>query len=433
MGALAPCEGESVADAQGAALLPGLKDHHLHFLSYAASLGSLSCAEFVSPQSLVAALHSASHQLNGWIRAIHYHSGGLSLDDLDRDGPDVPIRIQHRSGRLWILNSLGIELVREAAVGTDFVAMPNFQLGLRTGYFYDLDRELGELIGQTTPDVAAASLQLASYGIVGFTDMTPGNSTQTVCDFARWQAEGKLRQQVQMAGRLDLEVDSGAGIMRGPTKVHLHESQLPAFEELCAKIGTSHEKTRPVAVHCTTEVELAFTLAAFSEMGTIKGDRIEHASLCSSACLAQIRELGLWVVTQSNFVFERGDTYLTEVEDNAWDDLYRGASFLAAKIPFAFGTDAPFGSANPWSSMQAAVCRRTTSGQLLGPRERISPEEALAGFTGSLRRPVESSEIGVGTHADLTLLDRRWADARNDLASTKVRLTLRQGKPIYGA
>ena len=435
MGALAPRERESVIDAQGAALLPGLKDHHLHFLSYAASLGSLSCAEFESTESLVAALHSAPRQSNGWLRAIQYHdgSGNLNLDDLDQAGPDVPIRIQHRSGRLWILNSRAIGLVREAAAHTGLGKLPHFQLGLQCGYFYDLDRELGELIGQTLPNVAAASLKLASYGIVGFTDMTPSNSTHTAREFACWQAEGKLLQQVLMAGHSDLKVDSRSEIMRGPTKVHLHESQLPCFERLCAKIRDSHESARPVAVHCTTEVELAFTIAAFSAAGTMEGDRIEHASLCSRACLERIRELGLWVITQSNFVSERGDSYLEEIEESAWDDLYRGTSFLAAKIPLAHGTDAPFGSANPWFSMQAATCRRTTCGKLLSPQERMTPEQALAGFTGSLQRPAGPVELGAGARADLILLDKPWAMVRRDLASTKVRLTLRQGKLIHSA
>ena len=433
MGELAPSDEEPIIDAQGAALLPGLKDHHLHFLSYAASLGSLSCAEFDSSESLVAALHAAPRQSNGWTRAIHYHSESLSLDYLDQAGPDVAVRIQHRSGRLWILNSLGIGLVREAAADTDLPTLTNFQLGLQTGYFYDLDRELGGLIGRTMPDVAAASRKLASHGVVGFTDMTPSNSTRIARDFAGWQEDGALLQQVQMAGRPDLEIESCRGLVRGPTKVHLHESQLPSFEELCSRIRASHETTRTVAVHCTTEVELAFTIAAFSEAGTIEGDRIEHASLCSPACLEQIRELGLWVVTQSNFVSERGDTYFAEVKENSLEDLYRGASFIAAKIPFAHGTDAPFGSANPWYSMHAATRRRTASGKLLGPAERISPEQALAGFTGSLRRPVDALKLGIGAPADLILLDRPWATTRQDLASTSVRLTLREGKPIFNS
>lgn len=433
MGDLTPIKGESIIDARRGALVPGIKDHHLHFLSYASSLGSLSCAEFISTESLMAALHAAPPQSNGWIRAVQYHEslGNLNLDYLDRVGPNVPLRIQHRSGRLWILNTPGIQLIREALWQTGFDELPNFRLGLQSGFFYDLDQELGALIGRSRPDVAAASRKLASYGVVGFTDMTPDNSTHTARDFARWQEEGQLLQQVQMAGRADLEVGCQSVITLGPTKVHLHESRLPRFENLCAGIVASHERARPVAVHCTTEVELVFTLAAFSAARTIEGDRIEHASLCNPACLEQIRELGLWVVTQSNFVAERGDAYVSEIEEDAWDDLYRGASFLAASIPFALGTDAPFGCANPWFSMQAATTRRTAGGKLLGPQERITPEQALAGFTGSLRRPTEIAEFGIGTSADLVLLDRPWAKARRNLGATEVRLTVSRGKPIY--
>lgn len=34
---------ESVIDARGNALLPGLHDHHLHFMAYAAALDSVRC------------------------------------------------------------------------------------------------------------------------------------------------------------------------------------------------------------------------------------------------------------------------------------------------------------------------------------------------------------------------------------------------------
>ena len=38
-----PAPGESVIDAQGGALLPGLHDHHMHFLATAAWANSVDC------------------------------------------------------------------------------------------------------------------------------------------------------------------------------------------------------------------------------------------------------------------------------------------------------------------------------------------------------------------------------------------------------
>jgi hypothetical protein len=51
---------------------------------------------------------------DGWIRAIGYHdsvAGPLDRAALDALVPTVPLRVQHRSGVLWILNSAGLARV----------------------------------------------------------------------------------------------------------------------------------------------------------------------------------------------------------------------------------------------------------------------------------------------------------------------------------
>ena len=419
IGALAPLPDETLIEADGGALLPGLRDQHLHFLAYAASLESFSCADYDGADACIEALHQAPRQANGWVRAVDFHEsmGEVSLVALDRDGPNVPVRIQHRSGRLWILNSLAIDHVKGGAVS------PAFAHGIKTGHFYDVDHELGRQLGHTLPDVARASRSLAAYGIVGFTDMTPTNSAHEARMFREWQEAGILLQDVQLAGR--------ASLTAGPTKVHLHESELPPFESLCQGIKDSHKRGRVVAVHCTTEVELVFTLAAFEEAGVIEGDRIEHASICNESCLRTIADLGLMVVTQPNFIAERGDTYLDEIEKSALPDLYRCASFIAADIPFAIASDAPFGGANPWAVMEAATKRVTASGIELTPEERISPEDALACVTGSLADPANPLTIHEGADASLVVLDQSWRAIRRSLASACVQLTVKRGEVVH--
>lgn len=58
-------------------------------------------------------LADALHQAPGigWFRGIGYHdsaAGSLEREWLDRFRPKRPIRIQHRSGRLWVLNRLAL-------------------------------------------------------------------------------------------------------------------------------------------------------------------------------------------------------------------------------------------------------------------------------------------------------------------------------------
>ena len=99
--------GEADFNGQGGALLPGLHDHHIHLNATAAALISVRCGppEVKTKDELITAISSAGE---GWLRGVGYHpsvAGEIDKDWLDANGPDRPVRIQHRSGRLWILNS----------------------------------------------------------------------------------------------------------------------------------------------------------------------------------------------------------------------------------------------------------------------------------------------------------------------------------------
>ncbi|PRC53753.1 amidohydrolase, partial [Mycobacterium sp. ITM-2017-0098] len=82
--------------------------------------------------------------------------------------------------------------------------------------------------------------------------------------------------------------------------------------------------------------------------------------------------------------------------------LWRLASLLDAGVSVALSTDAPFGDADPWAAMRAAVHRRAPSGVVLGSDERISAATALALFTGD--RPGVPQRIGPGARGDLCIL-----------------------------
>lgn len=447
LGALIPSAEETVIDARGGALLPGLHDHHIHLLSYAASRESLHCGppEIGSEVELVRALQR--HREIGpdaWIRGYGYHesvAGELDRFRLDRWVADVPVRIQHRSGRLWVLNSAAITRLTQARDGGN--ARPPPLTGLASGRLYDQDAALRQLLPGSIPDVAAASRDLARCGVTGLTDMTPDNDARTLELFRELQRCGSLRQRVYLAGSaaLDPLVSLGgraeptsqvaATAAVGPTKLHLHEEELPPFQDFCETIAHSHRAGRTVAVHCVTETELVYTLAAYREAGILRGDRIEHASVTPPALLEQLEELGLLVVTQPNFVAERGDAYRRELAAAAHPWLYRCRSFLARGIPLAAGTDAPFGSADPWYAMRAATRRETRDGALLGPDERLSADEALALFLGTAAAPEQPRRIRPGAVADLCLLDRPWRAASRILSADCVRATLRDGTLIY--
>jgi predicted amidohydrolase YtcJ len=429
IGHLAAESGETVFDAGGGALLTGLHDHHLHFLAFAASFNSVRCGppEVTIAEELVQALRAAAGAPGGWIRGIGYHetvAGEIDRAWLDRAVPDRPIRLQHRGGRLWVLNSRALEKVLE-----EDEASPELRA---TGRLYDGDTWLRKRLSDALPPLGPASRYLASRGVTDFTDASPTNSAQEAGIFHDAIRRGELIQSVMMMGSAALEIRDLPGLVLGATKIHLREAALPPFDETTERIVHSHAAQRPVAVHCVTLAELIFTLAAFEDTGTIAGDRIEHAGIVPPDALPRIARLGLTIVTQPNFIAERGDAYLQDVDSADHASLYRLRSFLDAGIGLGGGTDAPFGHADPWAAMAAAVSRQSKGGHIFGPDEALTPERALALFQGDPHAPGgQARTLVVGARADLCLIDRPWAEARRDLAAVGVAMTLKAGRIVH--
>lgn len=435
IGELAPQPGEPRVEAAGGALLPGLHDHHLHLYATAAARASVHCGPPAvnDATALADALRAADAALppGEWLRGVGWHesvAGDIDRHWLDAVLPQRPLRLQHRSGRLWLLNSAALaQLEQGPSDPLERVA------GLATGRLYDADAWLRTRLGGRRPALGALSRWLASRGLVGLTDTSHDNGPETFEALAAAQQRGELLQALCVMGDASLDTVAGrAGLLRGARKFHLHEHELPDFDALCADIRAAHAAQRPVAFHCVTRTDLAYALAALAEADAQAGDRIEHASVTPPELLAQIRERGLIVVTQPGFVAERGDVYLREVEavDQPW--LYRLRAFLDAGVPLAGSSDAPYGEADPWQAMAAAVGRRTAAGRPLGPEEALSPEQALALFTAPLAAPgAAAPRLVPGGVADLCLLTLPWAQARQALAAVQVLACWRQGRVIF--
>ena len=98
----------------------------------------------------------------------------------------------------------------------------------------------------------------------------------------------------------------------------------------------------------------------------------------------------------------------------------------------AAGSDAPFGPADPWIGIRAAVERRTSTGHVLGPAERVAPERALALYQSPLCDPGGAPlRPAVGAPADLCVLALPWVDARRVLSSDMVLATVIGGDLVW--
>jgi len=431
---LATREGEAAIDAEGGALLPGLHDHHVHLLSLAAALGSVACGPpAVSDRSALAASLRAAR--GDFLRGVGYHesvAGPLDRVSLDGLVPDRPARLQHRSGALWMLNSRAIDRLGLDR-GADAPGVERDPAGRATGRLFRLDAWLRDRLGPSVPpDLAPVGRLLARCGVTGVTDATADTDASALALLEAAVASGALPQRLAVMGGAALPAPAHPGIARAQVKLVLDDAALPGFEALCAAIVDAHARGRGVAIHCVGRAELVLAARALAEAGPDADDRLEHASLAPPELVALVAATGATVVTQPHFLEERGDDYLREVEARDLPWLYRGRAWIEAGVRLAGGSDAPFGSPDPWRAVRAAVRRRTRAGATLGEDERLAPERALALFLGPLGDPGgPPRRVALGAPADLCLLDRPWRSAREAPSSAHVRATWRAGRLVH--
>jgi predicted amidohydrolase YtcJ len=425
---------DEVVKGGGGALLPGLHDHHIHLLAAAAAARSVRVGppDVHSPEGLAEVLRQAAcdESPSPWIRAVGYHesvAGSLTRHLLDTMVPERPLRVQHRSGALWVLNTAGCHAIGALAASTGPMEVDG--RGSPTGRIFGGDDWLrGRLPPENPPDLHALGLRLAQFGVTGVTDATP---TEEPAAFALLASAG-LPQRVQVTGGPSLtRVTIDPALQVGPVKLMIADHDLPPLELIVRWYRAAHDAGRPVAVHCVTRVALVLALAAWQEAGAVRGDRIEHASVVPLELMSTILELELKVVTQPNFIGERGDEYRRDVPFEDWPDLYRCHSLMAAGIPVAAGTDAPFGHPDPWRAIDAAVTRRSPSGWVFGGVERIGSRQALGLFLSALEDPGGAERrLRPGGTADLVLLGAPLQEVLNAPSSACVKMTVIGGRVV---
>ncbi len=372
--------GDTVIDAGGGELLPGLHDHHVHLRALCAARASV-VVHGLERDEFVAALRNAPG--DGWIRAIGYHesiAGALDANALDEIVRDRPVRLQHRTGALWMLNTKAMR-----------------EVGAPDGRLWRADGWLRQRVPPVELDVDSVAADAAALGITAFTDADP----QRTGDDMAWLSS--FPQRVTAMGPVGLRPRDAVAV--GPVKVLLDDDALPALPELIATIVGAHEEDRGVAFHCVTRAQSVLIVVALHEAGSNGRDRIEHGAVLPEELLDDIAALDLTVVTQPSFVAERSETYVDDVDAHDVPHLYRAKSLLERGIRVLGGSDAPYASLDPWAAMRAATTRT------LGLEERLDERAARALFTGD-------RAVVPGAPADVVVRDERGV--RTTIAAGRV-------------
>jgi predicted amidohydrolase YtcJ len=436
---LRPSTGEEVVDGAGGAVIPGLHDHHVHLRAAVAARQSVDVSAAVTPAAFDGIVSAAATGASPdtWLRITGWNeraAGDLDRRRLDVLTGQVPVRVQHRSGALWVLNSSAL---RDADVrGCDRPGVERDEHGEPTGKLLRLDdwlrARLTALAGERSAGSFAAGLaayaaEAARSGVTGFTDATPGRDQADVAEFATLSEDAVVPQRLVLMAPAGLTEPDSPRVSLGPHKLMLDDATLPSVSDLAMAIANVHDAGSSVAVHCVTAEQLLVSIAALEQAGPA-GDRIEHAGIVPPGCAQSLAQLGIAVVTNPGFIADRGDDYLRAVPAPERDWLYPCASLITAGVFVAAGTDAPFGPADPWQCMAAATTRRTATGSVLLRAERVLTMRALELFLADPHNLRQVRVIAPGQPSDLCVLRQPLPSAVARPSATAVQTTIVGGR-----
>jgi predicted amidohydrolase YtcJ len=379
-------DGTELVDGGDATVWPGFVDAHVHVRASASAALATDVSRAASPAEIVAAVRRAPRGHGGWVTLVGSElTAGRGPDRraLDSASGGSPVRIRDRSGHGWLFNTPALRALRldQTPMG---VIVERDEAGEPTGFVADHVGWVGSRIGRVsgsaamTAAVRSWSHELARMGVVAICDATATNDAPQVEQLLRWREQGVLRQELTYLSSPGAAPDGVRGPRHGGIKF------ADAEDARLEKALRQGARTRlPVAVHCVDPFQTAAVLQVSASIPDAERGplRIEHASFVPPDWIADFKRLGATVVTHPAFITAHGDRYLADPLLEPHDWLYRLASWTRAGVPLAFGSDAPFGPADPLAALRAAAHRRTASGAQIGADEALSAGAALRAAT----------------------------------------------------
>lgn len=465
--------GFEVIDCHDKTVLPGFNDAHCHLRAFCESRVTLDLKPSRTLKSL-ANIKSAIRNLcqkkakGSWLRGRGYNEFYLiekrhpTRWDLDEIAPEHPVKLTHRSGHAYVLNSLALKLVgisKETGDPPGGLIDRDINTGEPTGLLYEMGKFLSERIPPLGSQELLRGLELANWkllslGITSVQDASHSNDVERWREIYSWKEKGLFKPRINLmlgpTGLEQLETQDISGCA-GENQLRLNGIKLildettgqlnPSQEELNNTVLKIHRSGFQVAIHAVEEsaVESACSAIEYALKKFPRSDhrhRIEHCSVCTPLLLKRLASLGIVVVTQPAFIFYNGDRYLETVPVQQLQHLYPIGSLLKAGIPVAGSSDCPIVPPNPLIGIYSAISRKSVTGNTVGEGEKIDPLEALRMYTVHAARATFEEglkgSITPGKLADLVVLDGDPSVAPPDeIREMGVEMTILNGEVVW--
>ena len=400
---LTPRPDAKAAGAGQPVLSPGFHDAHLHLFSLASESSYLRVPKDLRGRDQFAELlrkAAAETDPGDWLR-VRGLEHEVSLDGwspdrewLDQQVGDVPLRIQHASLRMDLLNSAALAQIGNALEGLPGVRRDD--QGRPTGKVLQQGAAISAARPKPALDVIErrvrrASERLAACGITAIQDASESNTADQVELLLDLAERGVLRQHTRamISGARIRDYADLTPLVEGigHAKITAIEAQLE-LDLLIQQGRDAREHGLPIAIHAATEAEVVAAVAVVEAVKESHGparlgglDRIEHATISDDDVADALVASGAALVANPGLVSRYGDRYLKQAKSEGWATLHRVRTWLDRGVPLALASDAPVGPLEPLASVAAAVNRLTPQGQVAEPQEAIAELPALAAAT----------------------------------------------------
>ena len=190
--------------------------------------------------------------------------------------------------------------------------------------------------------------------------------------------------------------------------------QVMTEQELYENGRKAHEADWQIGVHANGDRAIDLVLRVYERLQRERPRRnarfrLEHCTVINDPLVQRIKALGAVPTPFAAYVYYHGEK-MREYGAERLDHMFALRSFLDAGIRVAPGSDYPPGPFEPMMALQSSVTRTDINGNVWGPKQCITVEEALRvqtlhGAYASFEEH-EKGSIQQGKLADLVVLGR---------------------------
>jgi hypothetical protein len=476
-----------VVDAGGQTVTPGFIDTHCH-VSGVGELYSVN-ANVRRVRELQANLKAKADKTppGQWVEGIMFDDTKLDvvltkrfLDEVTRDHPLV---VNHRGGHTSWYNSKAFEMagITKDTADPDHGRFFRDETGEHTGRVAELARNVFSKVGTRetfTPEqqrergrsgMRYISELLTAAGLTSVHDAGAGRDRILAYEDAK--ANGELRHRAAFLVR---GTDTFAGFKAAGVYYGFGDEWLRVTGVKFAADGSASERTMRmstpyvgtndygiltmtqqeideavedawrhnfrIAIHANGDVTIDMVLKAYERVQkewprTDPRNRIEHCSLVNPELLGRIKAAGIIPTPFWTYAHYHGEKW-KEYGDEKMNWMFAHKSFLEYGIRVPGASDYGPGPFEPLMALQSMVTRKDFSGNVWGPKQRVTLDEALTiatlhGAYASHEESVKGS-ITAGKYADFVMLEKDPHDVNPDeIKNIKVVRTVVGGKTMH--